>query len=637
MSDSDAARAAALLDAVLETVPAGVFIVDLKSGRALRQNAEGARLLGEEPVAGVLRASPLRVTTADGGCYPPGERPTARAALHGDRVRGELVRYRRRDGTEAFLEVNSAPVADGEGYRFAVVTTLLDVTGRRADRRHAAEQSAELEREQAARAAAESATRAREEILGVVAHDLRNPISAIRMYAHLLRERLSGEDAAAFAAGIDELTLQADRLIQDLLDVSSVEAGRLRMAIRAADPATLLERARETLEPLATQRGLLLQCSVAPGTPAVRADPDRLVQVLGNLGGNALKFTPAGGRVTLSATAEETHVVFSVRDTGPGIAEDHQALIFQSFWQAPVGVDGTVGVGLGLAIAKGIVEQHGGSIWVESQPGDGADFRFTLPLAADGSGAERPKRNVEAPAKQALPPAEPIRVLMVDDHPAIRRGVEEILRRTPLVELVGEAASGEQALEMLGPLRPHVVLMDLEMPGLGGLEAIRQARGRFPAIRVLALTADAPEHGLVPVLQAGGSGFVRKCDAHRDLLNAIQEVAEGRLVVPRGSEHLLVDAAHTRDALADDPAFRSLDERDRRILALSAEGYTSAEIGRRVFLSKTTVDGYRSRLMRRLGLRHRSELTRWALRHGLLAPEPEPSSGSPDSPPDETP
>jgi signal transduction histidine kinase len=231
--------------------------------------------------------------------------------------------------------------------------------------------------------AAERATRARDEMLGVVAHDLRNPLNTIVMGANLLAE-LIPETQAALRRQAEIMRRGAqhmNRLIQDLLEVRRIESGRLAIAPRPEAPYVLVCEALETLRPLATAGNLKLKAAVRSDMPRVLADPPRIQQVLSNLVGNAIKFTPAGGRVVLKADVlPEPEVRFAVVDNGPGIPPEQLPHVFGQYWQADRA--DRRGIGLGLAIAKGIVEAHGGRIWVESHVGTGSKFYFTLPTAS---------------------------------------------------------------------------------------------------------------------------------------------------------------------------------------------------------------------------------------------------------------
>lgn len=227
--------------------------------------------------------------------------------------------------------------------------------------------------------AAEQATQARDEMLGIVAHDLRNPLNTIFMGAGLLAEMIP--DAQAGLRKQAEIMRRGaermKRLIQDLLEVRRVESGRLVVEPRPESPYVLVCEAVETLRPLATATNLKLKAAVRPDAPQVLADPARIQQVLSNLVGNAIKFTPPGGRIVVSVEALGRSVRFAVVDSGPGIAPEQLPHVFGRYWQANRA--DRRGIGLGLAIAKGLVEAHGGRIWVESQVGVGSQFYFTLP------------------------------------------------------------------------------------------------------------------------------------------------------------------------------------------------------------------------------------------------------------------
>jgi len=227
---------------------------------------------------------------------------------------------------------------------------------------------------------AQRATRARDEVLGIVSHDLRNPISAIAMCARVLQENPPNDvsERRQLLGTIRESTEWVNRLIQDLLDVANIERGQLSLELQPRDPAQIALQARHMFEVEATHHGITLDVDVPTNLPMVVADSARIVQVLGNLLRNAIKFTPNGGRIVVAVGRGETGVVFSVRDSGAGIAIANQARVFDRYWQSSDG-SRVRGTGLGLSIAKGIVAAHGGSIWVQSAPGQGSTFSFSVP------------------------------------------------------------------------------------------------------------------------------------------------------------------------------------------------------------------------------------------------------------------
>ena len=216
--------------------------------------------------------------------------------------------------------------------------------------------------------------------------------------------------------------------------------------------------------------------------------------------------------------------------------------------------------------------------------------------------------------------AETIRILLADDHPVLRSGLDALLSLEEGLQVVGQASTGEEAVEKTRLLRPDVVVMDLAMPGMDGLEATRQIAALDNGARVLVLTSQAEEEFLLPVLEAGGSGFVRKTSADSDLVNAIRTVARDEVFLyPSATRLLLRQYKQAREPHPEGP-LEKLSEREREVLALTAEGYSSAEIGKKLFLSPKTVDTYRARMRQKLGLSHRAELVRLALDTGMLKP-----------------
>ena len=225
---------------------------------------------------------------------------------------------------------------------------------------------------------AQRATKARDEILGAVSHDLRNPLAAISLCAHALKEGTT-QDRDEIISAIVESAGMMNRMIQDLLDVATIDSGHLRLDPSDQQLTTLVDRVLEMTQGAARERGVALLRDLPPLLPVATVDPTRFVQVLANLVGNAVKFTEAGGRVTISAQPRENEIMFTVKDTGIGIPAEHLPHIFDRHWHARRTAR-TLGTGLGLAIAKGIVEAHGGRILVQSTEGAGSTFFFTVPL-----------------------------------------------------------------------------------------------------------------------------------------------------------------------------------------------------------------------------------------------------------------
>jgi DNA-binding NarL/FixJ family response regulator len=216
---------------------------------------------------------------------------------------------------------------------------------------------------------------------------------------------------------------------------------------------------------------------------------------------------------------------------------------------------------------------------------------------------------------------QPIQILLADDHAVLRAGLRALLDAVPNLHVVGEAATGEEAVEKAKALKPDVVVMDLVMPGIGGLEAMRRIAGQDQATKVLVLTGHLEEDVLLQVLEAGGSGYVAKMSTHEDLARAILTVVRDEVFLDPSATKLVAQRSTKTPPTRPDAALERLSAREREVLALTAAGHTSNEIAGQLGLSPKTVDTYRSRIMEKVGLRHRSELIRLALRTGLLRAE----------------
>lgn len=214
-----------------------------------------------------------------------------------------------------------------------------------------------------------------------------------------------------------------------------------------------------------------------------------------------------------------------------------------------------------------------------------------------------------------------IRIFLVDDHAILRSGLSALLELEADMEVVGEASTGEEAIERVKVLQPQVVVMDIDMPGMGGLEATRQIQALELGTRVLVLTSHSEADYLLPVLEAGGSGYVQKTKADEDLISAIRVVSRDEVFLYPSATKLLLKGYRMAEEGGEANPLEELSEREREVLALTAEGFSSSEVGKKLFLSPKTVDTYRARLMQKLGLSHRSELVRLALKTGVLKAE----------------
>jgi signal transduction histidine kinase len=346
-----------LLRAVIEQMPAGVLIAKAQSGEVLC-NPQLEQLLGAMPsgvdIGGFLAR--CHASKPNGSAYQAEEWPIARAL-----VRREVLLAEEMSCGAIELRTSAAPVYNDDGQLIAAVMTLDDVTDERRAQR-----------------AVERAASVREEILEIVSHDLLNPLNSIGIAV----EQLAAPDIDAagrgeYAAAIRRSLARADRLIRDLLDAASIEGGRLRIEPRAVSVRPLLEQVVHDHELQAQKAKTPVHLEVGAGVAKVRADRDRTVQVLANLLGNAFRYGAGGAGILVSAESEDGQVRFSVRDSGPGVPTDVLPFIFDRYYQGNRAR--RAGAGLGLAIAKGIVEAHGGVIGVENGSQGGARFWFTLP------------------------------------------------------------------------------------------------------------------------------------------------------------------------------------------------------------------------------------------------------------------
>jgi PAS domain S-box-containing protein len=292
-----------------------------------------------------------------------------------------LVAHGRVRGAMSFLSVTPSRAFDQHDVR---------VANQFAERAALAVENAQLY------SAAQRAIQTREEVLGVVAHDLRNPLSAILIEVELLRRAATlDSEARESVEAIKTSGTRINRLIAELLDVTRLEAGRLVLETRRLSATQAATDACELCRTLASSHHVALRLSMPRELPDVWADRDRLLQVFENLIGNSVKFAPPGSSVTIGAASQETDVLFWVADSGPGISLEHQAHLFDRFWQAHTA--GRNGAGLGLAIVKGIVDAHNGRVWVDSAPGQGSTFFFTIPTAEQVTHAIGDQSKVDPP------------------------------------------------------------------------------------------------------------------------------------------------------------------------------------------------------------------------------------------------
>ena len=354
---------------------------------------EGARLIkGYTAAEAIGRSFEIfypREAVADG--FP--KRELEEAARVG-RFEDEGLRIRK-DGSSFWANVVITALRDNQGKLVGFAKVTRDLTARRQAeqqaRQLAAEQAANAEaarrnemlhevnaRLESALALAERSTRVRDDVLAVVAHDLRNPVHTILGAAEVVAKIPNVEDFDRHVRMIERAAHRMERLISDLLDVASIESGTLSLVKGPVDPALIVSEAIELLENQARGRRITITREIDSGIPVISGDHDRLLQVLSNVLGNAIKFCREGGKVHVHVSRADDQVVVSIADNGIGISAEDLPHVFDRFWR--VGGGSTKGAGLGLSIASGIVEAHGGKMWAESELGVGTTMTFTLPV-----------------------------------------------------------------------------------------------------------------------------------------------------------------------------------------------------------------------------------------------------------------
>jgi signal transduction histidine kinase/ActR/RegA family two-component response regulator len=389
--------------------------------------------------------------------------------------------------------------------------------------------------ERKAREDAEIANRLKDDFLATVSHELRTPLNAISGWTHMLQEGGLAPDLTARALETIQRNAQAQaQLIDDLLDVSRIVSGKLRLDIAPIDLLSVAELAIETVRPSADDKGVRLSSVVEPGLKTVLGDQARLQQVVWNLLANAVKFTPRGGEVKVRLQRVDATIEVSIEDSGQGIAGAFLPHVFDRFRQADASIARNYGgLGLGLAIVRHLVELHGGTIEAFSAgAGEGSTFVVRIPAAPRGRRAEASAASDRSPGVALDCPKELVglRILVVDDEPDARELLVFLLERCDAV--VTEAASAAEALELVRTTLPDVIVSDIGMPGEDGISLIRKIRalapaegGRTPAV---ALTAYARVEDRTRVMVAGFDMHVPKPVQPAELLVVLASLA-GRL------------------------------------------------------------------------------------------------------------
>ncbi len=392
--------------------------------------------------------------------------------------------------------------------------------------RTVAQRTAELARErdalQQARLEADAANRAKSEFLSSMSHELRTPLNGVLGYTQLLRRDPSlGPVQQRNLQAIERCGQHLLQLINDVLDLSKIEAGRMDVDLAPADLGRLVHDVEDIVGPRARSRGLALRVDMKSGVPrGLETDATKLRQVLLNLAGNAVKFTDQGS-ITIACKVEGNELEFSVRDTGIGIPRDRWARLFEPFTQEEAG-KAAGGTGLGLSISRRLVELLGGRIWIESEPGKGTAFLFTHPLRAAQVEDEQPSSTM-AQRDLRLAHGQKACALVADDVEENRDVLSQTLERAGFEVL--QATDGHQALEVLKKRHCPVALLDVRMPGLSGDQVAQAVRSdpELASIVMIAITASVDPEAFAGHRRLGFNDVLSKPFKLHDLLNRIAQ------------------------------------------------------------------------------------------------------------------
>jgi PAS domain S-box-containing protein len=511
---------------ILESITDAFFSLD-RDWRFNYVNPQAERVLGRRP--GDLLGKTIWEEFP--GLPNSDFEPVYRKAMT-ERVAGSITSFY--PDHDRWYEVRTYPVPNGISIYFRDVSEAKKTEEERV--RLSAERERLLSRERAARSEAERTSRMKDEFLATLSHELRTPLNAILGWSQILAGKgRTDADLAEGLATIERNARAQTQIIEDLLDMSRIISGRVRLDVRQVDLASLVRAAADTLKPAADAKGVRLQVVLDPQAGPVNGDPNRLQQVFWNLLTNAVKFTPGGGRVQVLLKRVDSHLEVAVTDTGDGIKPDFLPYVFDRFRQSDASTTRRHGgLGLGLAIVKQLVELHGGTVDARSPGiGMGATFTISLPLTAIDRGPEvlevpgYPKSMSLTVALDPTADITGIKVLVVDDEPDSKALLKRLLEDCSAIVTV--AASAEEAITRLQADRPDVLVSDIGMPGEDGYGLIRRVRSLAPDMGggtpALALTAYAREEDRTKAIAAGFQYHVAKPVEPAELIAMVANLA----------------------------------------------------------------------------------------------------------------
>ncbi len=413
------------------------------------------------------------------------------------------VELLRGDGTPVYTEVSSSSLRrDGEVWGMVVV--IRDISDRKKAEQRLRELYAE---ERKARQQIEAEMKRRLDFMRAVAHELKTPLTPVLASIDTLIDELQDARLQKLARNVAQGAAALDKRVDELLDLSRGEVGMLHLRLESTDLRPMLRTLADNMTPLALANGLSLTAQLPPNLPKVRADATRLEQVLANLMNNAIKFTPRGGKVTLTAGYHGSSVVVEVKDTGPGVSETEKKHIFEPYRHPEGGVRiRPYGMGLGLALCKMFIDLHDGQIWVRSRLGKGSTFGFSLPVETGGT------LPVLTDKQGKL-----WKVLIIEDNPQIVSSIALALEAEWPHAALLSTRMGEEGVDLVGSEHPDVVILDLGLPDKDGLDVLQEIR-LFSSVPILVLTVRQEEQDITRALTLGANDYVTKPFKMRELV-----------------------------------------------------------------------------------------------------------------------